>query len=104
MARDVRSAGDSPDEPLPPEEGLRLPWSRSDRPVPRRLIRPLQSFLETEVASGVLLLVVGVGRWGVVDDLGGWIREGLMSLFFLVVCLEIKREIRTGELRDHRVL
>src|SRR5919205_43091 len=34
------------------DDELRLPWSRSDRPVPRRLIRPIQAFFETELAGG----------------------------------------------------
>ena len=36
--------------------GLRLPWAQSDRPVPRRVIRPLQSFLDAETASGILII------------------------------------------------
>ena len=44
-----------PDAP-PPHPDIRRPWSRSDRPVPRRILRPLQEFLETSTASGLVLL------------------------------------------------
>jgi NhaA family Na+:H+ antiporter len=108
--------------------GLRLPWAQSDRPVPRRVIRPLQSFLDAETASGILIIgavaiaiawanspwratyehvwgtevVLRLSRRSVSDDLRGWIRDGLMTFFFLVVGFEIKRELITGELRDRR--
>lgn len=35
-------------------------------------------------------------------DLRHWVSEGLMAFFFLVVGLEIKRELVKGELRDRR--
>jgi NhaA family Na+:H+ antiporter len=108
--------------------GVRQPWSRSERPLPRAILQPLQSFLATEAAGGILLLAatlialgwanspwsgayerlwdtrlsIGFGRWSLSHDLRHWVNDGLMTFLFMLVGLEIKREVLTGELRDRR--
>lgn len=49
-------------------------------------------------------LTVRIGPAVAALDLRGWVDSGLMTLFFLVVGLEARREIDLGELRDHRRL
>jgi Na+:H+ antiporter, NhaA family len=86
-------------------------------------VQPLQRFLHTEVAGGVVLLVaslvallwanaatasyvdlwateltIEVGDRVLREDLQHLVNDGLMVIFFLVIGLEVKRELTTGEL------
>lgn len=49
-------------------------------------------------------LAVRLGDDGVAMDLRHWVNQGLMTLFFLVVGLDAKRERDIGELRERRRL
>ncbi|MBS1679426.1 MAG: Na+/H+ antiporter NhaA [Actinobacteria bacterium] len=42
---------------------------------------------------------VGIGAASIDESLGHWVNDGLMTLFFFLISLEIKRELVTGELR-----
>ncbi|MFP5371297.1 MAG: Na+/H+ antiporter NhaA [Actinomycetes bacterium] len=45
---------------------------------------------------------IGLGDGALSMDLRHWVNDGAMALFFLVVGLEVTREVTSGELRDRR--
>jgi Na+/H+ antiporter NhaA len=91
-----------------------------------QLAGPLRSFIATEAGSAGLLLLatvvallwanspaassydsfwntrltVDLGPWTLAMTLREWLDQGLMSLFFFVVGLEVRHEWTLGELRD----
>src|SRR5215467_13852922 len=42
---------------VPEHPELRAPWSRSERRIPRTVVRPLQQFLNASTSSGYVLIV-----------------------------------------------
>lgn len=98
------------------------------RRLAQAVTRPVERFLHVEAAGGIILLAaaaialswanspwgdsyehlwhtpisLGIGSWVVEHSLHFWINELLMTVFFLVVGLEIKRELVEGALSNIR--
>jgi NhaA family Na+:H+ antiporter len=103
-----------------------LTWSQSDSMIPSRFIRPTRRFMQLEAASGLVLigataiallwanlpfgesyeelwetrLLVQLGPLDIDESLRHVVNDALMTFFFFVVGLEIKRETRLGDLSD----
>lgn len=114
---------------MPEDPQGRSDFSRLPHESVQRLTRPLARFLRIEaVAAAVLLFftvaAVGlanspwaeaflgvwetpmglqIGSLAFVRSMKDWIGDGLMTLFFFLVAVELKRELVLGELRQPRM-
>jgi hypothetical protein len=90
----------------------------------RRVLDPIVEFLRIEAVGGTVLLAATIAALALTNspladtyqrlwqqpltvgsltwDLRHWVNDALMTIFFLVIGLEVKRELTIGRLRDPR--
>ncbi|RLT35353.1 MAG: Na+/H+ antiporter NhaA [Chloroflexi bacterium] len=104
------------------------PTPRARRTAVRLIRSPVQRFIATETSGGIVLLGglalalgwanspwaegyhhlldqhirIDLGVWSIDENVHFWLSDALMTVFFFVVGLEVKREVVAGELAHFR--